>query len=355
MKDTAALNIFPKARIKPYDGMSVTADVWAQAHDEHRKLMEAHTLNLHGYGVVWGLNVTANDPADQYVFISPGMAVDPTGQVIVLPEPVAYDFGTAVEGELYLLLGHGEREVEGVQREVKYIQNEFLIAARPSMPKRPAVELARVTLSQRGLPIKNAANPAHPGPEEIDLRYRPSIEPKIKQLAPTGVVFLGERLPEVLLGWDYLTAAARQSSSYQLVVNELPGLTNLGLFSLIYLSGRGRFQVDQIGVNELRLHLNAGKPIMMEAFDEEGAEGLMRLLSELEIGLQRAPEDSALYRQPYLFGALPEGQISFGEGVVFSQGQYALAWSGRKAARADIRSAHEFGLNLIHYCLDKNV
>jgi hypothetical protein len=358
MNDTGAIQIFPKARIKPYDGMSITAEVWAEAHDEHRKMMEAHTLNLHGYGTVCGLRVTANDPPDQYIFVSAGMAVDPTGRVIVLPEPVAYDFGTAVEGELYLMLAHGEREVEGVQREVKYMQNEFLLAARPTFPKRPAVELARVTLSKRGASIKNAADPAHPGLEEIDLRYRPSIEPKVKQLAPVGVVFPGEKVPGVLAGWDHLNAAGRLAEPYQLVVDELPDLQNLDRYALLYLAGRGRFEVDEAGINELRLHLNAAKWVIMEAFDEEGAGALMLLLSQLGISLQRAAEDSPICRKPYLFAALPEGpggnQLSFGDGIVFSQGQYALGWNGEGMARADIRSVHEFGLNLIHYCLEKN-
>jgi hypothetical protein len=359
MNDTGAINIFPKARIKPYDGMSVTADVWAQAHDEHRKMVDAHTLNLHGFGVVCGLEVTANDPPDQYVFVSPGVAVDPTGRVIVLPEPVAYDFGAAVEGELYLMLGHGEREVEGVQRDVRYVQNEFILAARPTLPKRPAVELARVTLSQRGRPIKNAADPNHASVEEIDLRYRISIEPNLKRLATVGIVFLGERIPEVLAGWDYLNEAVRLSAPYQLVLNELSGLSNLSSCSLLYLAGRGRFQMDDIGVNELRLHLSAGKPVIMEAFDPQSAEAFMRALSELGISLQRAGEDNPLFKRPYLFGMPPDGpggsQVSLGEQVVFSQGQFALAWHGNGMARADIRSAHEFGINLIHHCLEKSI
>jgi hypothetical protein len=48
-------------------------------------------------------------------------------------------------------------------------------------------------------------------------------------------------------------------------------------------------------------------------------------------------------------------QVSLGEQVVFSQGQFALAWHGNGMARADIRSAHEFGINLIHHCLEKSI
>jgi hypothetical protein len=355
MNDTGAIQIVPKTRIKPYDGMSVTAEVWDQAHDEHRKMLEAHARNLHGYGTVCGLKVTANDPPDQYVFISPGMAVDPTGQVIVLPEPVAYDFGSAVDGELYLMLGRGEREVEGVQRDVRYIQNEFVVAARPSLPKRPAVELARITLSQRGASIRAAANPEHPGPNELDLRYRRSIEPQINKLAVVGVVSLGEKMPELITGWDQLNAFVRRSDTYQLVIDELPELVNLSRCSLLYLAGRGRFQLDPIGQNELRIYLDSGKPIIMEAFDSEGADSLMVVLSQMNLTLEKASESSALYRTPHLFGVAPEGpggsQVSIGKQVVLSQGQYALAWTGSGMNRSDIRSAHEFGANLIHFCL----
>jgi hypothetical protein len=358
MNDTAAIQIVPKTRIKPYDGMSVTADVWDQAHDEHRKMLDAHARNLHGYGTVCGLHVTANDPPDQYVFISPGMAVDPTGQVIVLPEPVAYDFGNAVEGELYLMLGRGEREVEGVQRDVRYIQNEFIVAARPSLPKRPAVELARITLSQRGASIRDAANPDHPFPNELDLRYRRTIQAQTKKLAVVGVVTLGKKIPAVLSGWDQLSAFVRSSDSYQLVINELPELVDLSRCSLLYLAGFGRFQLDAIGQNELRLYLDSGKPVIMEAFDSEGADSLMVVLSQMNVSLENATQTGSLYRKPYLFGMAPEGpggsQVSLGKQVVFSQGQYALTWTGAGMTRSEIRSAHEFGANLIHFCLEES-
>jgi len=144
MKETGAINLFPRMQVKPFDGMSVTAEVWAQAHDEHRQALNAHNLVSHGSGILTGLEVTANDPADQYVFISPGAAVDPAGNIIVVPEAVTYDFGESSEGMLYLVLGKGEREVGGVGSDTRYLQSEFVIAARPTMPKRPAVELARL-------------------------------------------------------------------------------------------------------------------------------------------------------------------------------------------------------------------
>ncbi len=195
MKNTAALNEFPEKQLKPYDGMSVTAEVWSQAHDEHRLAKKAHNLNLHGSGIINGLEVMANDPPDQFVFISPGAAVDSAGNVIVLSEPVAYDFGSSSEGTLFLLLGHGEREVGGVQKETKYLQYEFVIAARSSLPKRPSVELARVNISHPEKPVKNALDQKHPGLEELDLRYRTKIGPEIKRFVNVAVAHLGNENP----------------------------------------------------------------------------------------------------------------------------------------------------------------
>jgi len=100
MKDNNSAHKFPKVKIKPFDGMSITADVWSQAHEEHRHARRAHTQFTHGSGIVHGLEVVANDPPNRYVFISPGVAVDTAGNVIELIEPVAYDFGDSTEGPL---------------------------------------------------------------------------------------------------------------------------------------------------------------------------------------------------------------------------------------------------------------
>ena len=42
MNDSAKIKYFPKYSVKAYDGMSVTADVWETAHNEHRDALRAH-------------------------------------------------------------------------------------------------------------------------------------------------------------------------------------------------------------------------------------------------------------------------------------------------------------------------
>ena len=96
------LQRYPTKRIKPVDGMAVTSEVWEEAHEYHRQSQGCHALFSHGPGILAGLEVIASDPPDTSVYILPGIAIDPVGQTIVLPQPVAYDIGHEMEGLLYL-------------------------------------------------------------------------------------------------------------------------------------------------------------------------------------------------------------------------------------------------------------
>jgi hypothetical protein len=362
MKDTDAFNLFPKTQVKPFDGMSVTAEIWEQAHDEHRQALSAHSLVAHGSGIITGLEVAANDPPDHYVFISPGVAVDPAGNVIVVPEPVAYDFGSTAEGSLYLLLGRGEREVGGVGNEAKYLQAEFVIAARSSLPKRPAVELARVTLSKRGKAVKNADTPLHPGPDALDLRFRNQIGPVVPPRVRTLVITLGKKEPDVVNGWDYLERVCRQSASYDLLVDiDLPASNNLDAYDLVYVGGMENFSPEADLVKALTGYLKQGKFLLVEALDNGAQESCKDLLRKLKRNATPIDGKSPLLTAPFLFATPPAGfsgnQVEVGKQVVYSAAGYSLAWSGRSASgvssRSDIRSAHEWGTNLIYYCMEK--
>jgi hypothetical protein len=361
MNDDSALNNFPNKQIKPYDGMSVTAGVWSEAHDEHRKSRQAHDLFFHGAGIISGLEVLANDPPDQYIFISPGVAVDPTGSLIVLTEQVAYDFGSSVEGPLYILLAHGEREVGGVQQDIRYQQNEFIVAARPTLPKRPAIELARINLAHRGNSVQNAADPQHPGIDELDLRYRPQTGPEAPRLVKMALCGLGKEVPAgVVAGWDALGQECRRSTRSRLIVDPVAGLpADLQLHDMLYLAGMGDFKLEKNAAADLTAFLGQGKAVFAESFDAP-AEGAFRaIFRELGVALNPLPENTSVLKAPYVFNAPPAGnqgsQVLLGKCVVFSTARYSLAWSGNlgggPASRADIRSATEWGVNLIEYCL----
>jgi len=361
MKETSILKNYPKIQIKPFDGMSVTAETWAQAHDEHRKKLQAHELIFHGSGIVSGLEVIANDPPDQYVFISPGLAVDPVGNVIVLTEPVAYDFGNTMEGELFLMLGYGDREIAGSNNEIRYIQDEFVIAARPTMPKRPAVELARVNLSQKGISIKNASSPDHPGIDEIDMRFRATIKVEEEKVVKVGLCYLGQEMPSgVLAGWDNLSRESKRSISTDLAIdNALPISSCLQDYSIVYLAGSGTFKVEANKLKELAAYLEKGNALIVEAMDDSAEESFKSVFGGLGVTLNPVAEYDSILKAPNLFNTPPEGnqgnKVLLGKKVIYSNAKYSLAWNGKvlggTGSRADIRSALEWGMNMISYCL----
>jgi hypothetical protein len=360
MDDNSALSLFPKTRIKPYDGMSVTADVWTQAHEEHRKARQAHDVLFHGPGIITGLDVQANDPPDQYVFISPGVAVDEAGNIIVLDEPVAYDFGAKAEGSLYLLLGHGERESGGVDKDVRQIHSEFVVAARSSLPKRPAVELARVHISEVGKPIRNPENAAHPAIGELDLRFRAQVGPQARRKVHIGLFNFGREVQDVLAGWRFLAVECERSSSYRLILDgNLSASADLTAYDLVYLSAKGSFNPEGAAVKSLQAYLKQGKVLLAEALDEQAGKSFAKLFEQL--GQKPAPltANTPLLETPFLFaepplGASP-GSLQASKQLVFSTSGYSLAWAGKlpfeARSRTDIRNTHEWGINLIRYCL----
>jgi hypothetical protein len=360
MAENHLFEIFPKTQIKPYDGMPVTAEIWAQAHGEHRQALQAHDVVFHGAGIIQGLEVVANDPPDQYLFVLPGVAVDPAGNVIVLTEPIAYDFGNATEGNLLLLLGSGEREISDGQNDIRQVQKEYVIAARPNLPKRPVVELARVRLSKRGNPIHNPLYPAHPGMEEIDLRYRLHVGRDPQQQVRVAVCPQGQEPPAgMLAGWDFLAQECKRTSPYRLIVDSgLPLTADLLYYEIVYLPVSGPVQFDPAGLKNLKTVVDTGRALFVEALDEAAEQSLRLLWNELNVSLSPVTADHPLMQTPFLFNILPNGRqagkVLACNQVIYSDAGYSLAWSGRvagKGGRAEIRAAHEWGINLVQYCL----
>lgn len=356
MNDSGDINNYPQKYIQPYDGMAVTANVWSLAHEEHRQTERAHNLCLHGSGIVTGLEVVANEPADQYVFISPGIAIDTAGNVIELVEPVAYDFGKTAEGTLYLLLGHGQRELGGTQKEIRFTQNEFVIAARSSIPKRPSVELARVTLSQPAQTIHNAGDPRHPRLDELDLRFRKPVGPNKSQFIRLALCYLGEENPNIVRGWDFLVSEYERTTPNRLIIDPwVPISTNLTGYDLVYLAVTGMVTIGEEATTPLESYLAQGKNLILEALDQSAEESCEALLAQLNRTPVPPEEDGHLLTRPFLFTTPPTGingnQCRLDDQVIYSTAGYSLAWTGvngkTQLNRSEIRSLHEWGLNIL--------
>ena len=356
------LQAVPAKRIKPSDGMSVTAEVWEEAHDYHRHQLRAVSRLGLGHGILTGMNVIASDPADRSVYVTPGAALDGDGYLIVVAKPVLFNLANAV-GDVRLYLSFGEsapRIDKGTPEDnAMRVRQEYAIEAGDKPPSASHVELARIFRSAKTAPATNAVVAAHPLENEIDLRFRSEIGPMERKFLAAGVIQLGRPGPKPLAGFNALARSAVQSD-FHVVVDETvsPG-ANLDKYGLIYLTASGPITLKADEMKGLYSALQRGATLIAEAAagDAPAEAGLRDLFQTLGVQLADVKPGHALLRAPNVFGAPPAGAAGDGalmaseNGVLFSLRDYGTLWQGERAggpaAREDIRAAHEFGQNLL--------
>ncbi len=343
MSREEALQQFPLKKIKANNGMAVTAEVWEEAHEYHTNQQRLHALFSHGPGIISGLDVIASDPPDTSVYILPGIAVDTTGQVIVLPQPVSYDIGDEMEGLLYVLLSYGEsrpRPADGAGQAdgVMYVHTEFSIFARTTLPGTPVVELARVQRHSREAAFHDAENPSNPGANEIDLRFRQEVgAPRETTVA---VCYLGEGDKQHGRGASYLARALNYSGRYRVLINDdvavAPGVEKN---TLIYLIGTGKFELSRGQINGLTNYVQKGHgTLLIEASNAEAAAAFKNFLSTsgFELETLLCPLHRLLTER-FLFGAArPAMKPRVNPrcwrlgGVIFSTCEYGRLWGNAR-------------------------
>lgn len=363
---------FPTKRIEPVDGMAVTADVWREAHEYHRQQQRFHALLSHGSGVVTGLEVIASDPPDSSVYILPGIAIDTQGQTVVLPEPLAYELGQA-RGTLYLLLTYGESRPKADKGRADgplYVHAQFGIAAVSALPDTPYVELARIRRQERDAPIIDAEDALCPSLNEIDLRFRQEIGVAPQEVTRVAVSYVGgAESQEHGRGVRYLARTLRQAGQGVWVDDGVPLASGLEDYALLYLVGQDAFQLEREEMNAVYAYLQGGGTVLIESCRREISDGdppadasFLELLASMGLQLEELPADHKLLLEPFLFGQPPPGfetegtpQLSLGEGVIYSTHDYGCAWRGqrrgRAATREEIRTAIEWGSNIMAYAI----
>ncbi len=367
MTDENGYAIFPSRRIKPFDGMEITAEVWEEAHSYHTQALQFHNRFFHGVGILDGLDVIASDPADNIVYIMPGAAVDPLGRMLVLAEPVAYDFGDAATGTLYLTISYREKERGGKaasEEAPRYLEQDFVITARASLPTQTQIELARLTRATRNAPIGNAADPLQPQRNEIDLRYRLQVPVKELHKLSAGVIYLGKVKNKTNgRGLSAMAEELQEHSAWSLIVEDNLKLDKSVLsYGLLYLVAEGELAWDEAQISTLKAFLDQDGLLFIENCDKAASDSIQKLCDQLKINLKPVRKEHALLSKPWHFAEAPagfakEGELQAKDGVVVSSFNYGRLWFGDCAegtpSREVIRSAMEFGHNLMVYLEDQ--
>ncbi len=368
MKDNYSL--FPHKQILPYDGMSITARVWAKSHEYHQQIQNTHQYFLHGSGIVAGLEVVASDPGGSVIFILAGVAVDSAGHMIVLPEPVAYDLGNNIEGRLHLLLMHREvkeqAETGAENNGPTYKRSEYVLIARNSLLDVPYVELAQIDRRGMDAPIADASDPLAPQPNSIDLRFRQRVCPPPERQVLAGVASLADAPGlDYAIGLAHLARPLAEQAPFRLIVERNVALNkDLAAYPLIVLAARAGSSLNQEQAGALRDYLENGGKLLVEYCDPAADEDVAALLKPVGVSLEKLTAPHPLYQSPYLFVFPPQGSVDkarpevwagAGGSVLVSNAGYGAIWSGQAArpafTRALVRDAVEWGVNLLVWLL----
>ncbi len=365
----AALGITEFKRINPFRGLMVDEATWADAHDYHRSQLRLHLLGEHGWGIVEGLEVVADQFAPKILVVRPGVAIDANGHALVLARELRLSVAAEPAATLYVLLRLREELTEpqrfwnNLDEYTRVVERcEVMTQLAPVAP--PALELGRVAITGS---VRNAADPLDPQAGEIDLRFRervavrPRAELGVAQLVASGsetdATVVGHRV-----GLRYLLREIGHTTAYR---PRWAGAYRLGdaipSVSLLYLTASGGFTVDDGAVKRLQTFLDGGGVVMADACQTGNATEFAASAERLARALGRQPEIVGrwhplltarhLFSEPPLVGKVMT--LAEGGGFVLSTADYGCAWQGgregQSLGREAIRGALELGVNVAVY------
>ena len=389
---------FQLKRVNPFEGLIIDADAWRDAHEYHRDHLRLHLLAFHFNGIVQGLEVVASSPPDKSVIVQPGIGVDPEGNVIVVRQQQKYQLQTQKAGMVYIVIQFRDVPGEPYQPpnggQPTRMLDAYRIQERDKLPNEPYLELTRIDYDPNTGSIQDTRGNLSPGKNIIDLRYRKSSAPaaverapapKKKEVTPTQPEIVIPQVPQVeemFVGHIVLGEADKtlHSAGLQNLINKstkpgelvikLSEITSLaqGLdrYSLLYLSGTGRFDLDTTQQESLSKYLQAGGVIFGEGCSEGSEAGISRgardfglafnqLAGQLKRKLEIVKRGHPLLSVFHVFSEVPpgteNGMLMEGGNMVYSGSDYGCAWQGGRQAkplpREVIRASFEIGENIL--------
>jgi hypothetical protein len=377
---------FQLKRINPFQGLVIDADTWQDAHNYHRAQQRLHLLAFHGTGIIQGLEVTASSPPDLSVVIHPGIAADPGGNIVIVPQKQRYQLQTRQKGIVYLVIQFREvpsgpyQPLEAGQP--TRILEAYRIQEREKLPAEPYLELARIDFDSALEVITDAKSPAKPAKNEINLSFRQEVTSAAldKPTISAGIANHSQEtltLAHTVLGEankdlhctglrNLIREINRQNDP---VVNLEENVTidgNIDRFSLIYLTGNSRFELAAEQQAALVSFLKSGGLIFGDGCSEEHGEargakefGLAfnQLATQLNCKLEIVQRGHSLLSALYLFSEVPQGtepaMLLEGGQMICSGSDYGCAWRGgyqdKPLSREIIRNSFEMGANIVAY------
>ncbi|MBT0666007.1 hypothetical protein KI809_16975 [Geobacter pelophilus] len=170
-------------RMNYFKGFFTTADDWQGEQNYHREKLRLHNRGLHTPGVIRGiascLRVRAAGGLNLEVLA--GAAIDGDGNELYLPQSRLLSVTPPAGAARLVYVGLRYREAEDERvintanpeyngfKRIKEAPEVFVSESCPD--NLTAIELARIDLQPGAAAVADAADPAAPGANQIDLRY----------------------------------------------------------------------------------------------------------------------------------------------------------------------------------------
>lgn len=192
-------------RLHFFTGLFTTADDWLAEQSYHLEKRRLHLANLHSPGIIAGdgeeLRVTAAE--GMTVRVAPGAALDGAGNLIALPSvtELAIPVPDPLPATVYVVVEFAEKPTDyRLNPEDADYSGWARVSELPRVgctgdapDNRRVLELARIDLHPGVTEVADPGDPARPGPNEIDARFRQHAG-AVDRVTHDALAAVGERL-----------------------------------------------------------------------------------------------------------------------------------------------------------------
>ncbi len=369
----------------------------------HRRRQNLQYQSLHQPGIVCGLgvhvvsapeSVESRFQDNRWLEIQPGIAIDLEGNPIIVASsqanPSKDDLSlkfrinlTPASGQtltVYVVVSYSEPKATPNHTE-ELLREWFRFDQLTHPPSGDQVELCRIEL-QDPIALENPTHVLFPKLNELDFRHRqqakirPQTAIHVAQLIPNDDFNESDDFASIHL---YQTSAENLADLIQAMGNLDDPLQAYSAIQQVSLSAEslGHWDILYIPDGQMLRQLADPQMELLKDYVQQGGGLLVETVLDdhellmMQQFLQKVlPEDQEttfvswntlsryhpIRRSPFLFGALPEVQakpiqIYVSDGVVLINGRLSAAWGLAEVplSRADIRTAQELGINLLHF------
>lgn len=399
----------PLERLHVHDGLMMNAERWRLAHHYHRQRQNVHYQALFQPGIVYGLgakviqspqsSVLRYRSADEqqgerrWLEIQAGLAIDREGNPIIVDAStdrtyrIAINPPTTGRRTVYVVVSYVDPDTLDYQPTKLTVPERFRFDQKTSPPTEREIELCRIELEPDGIFLRMPEDIFAPDVNEINLLHRVQAQVRSQTYIQLGVLAPAEA--DTYENCAYLMRSLSvvypsfQGSLYPLTPQRSPLLdpTEEAIYTcdLLYADAQALLNLDHpSAIDSLKRYFRTGGMLLIQtpAADPELEQRTYALLpqllpsemteqtehsnqipqpwSHLNLSVPLSPEHP-LRTQPFVFTRPPilneqAMQIATDGGVIWVRGDLSRAWGIRgDYSRSDIRTAQEFGINLLYY------